>query len=165
MFFRVIGACRRGPKRNSAQTAISSPAISAKSTRAVMCTSSGAARISSFLVELNIYPKEVEAAIDIVSGVVESAVIGVPHPDLGEGVTAIVVREKDATVDETTIAAALEGTLAKYKQPKRILFVEELPRNAMGKVQKSVLRDVYGEIYKTSPQATSLESGPSNQTD
>jgi malonyl-CoA/methylmalonyl-CoA synthetase len=114
---------------------------------------------------LNIYPKEVEAAIDIVSGVVESAVIGVPHPDLGEGVTAIVVREKDATVDETTIAAALEGTLAKYKQPKRILFVEELPRNAMGKVQKSVLRDVYGEIYKTSPQATSLESGPSNQTD
>ena len=62
--------------------------------------------------------------------------------------TAIVVREKGAAVDEATIAAALEETLAKYKQPKRILFVEELPRNAMGKVQKNILRDALGEIYR-----------------
>ncbi|RNJ48857.1 malonate--CoA ligase [Methylocystis hirsuta] len=109
---------------------------------------------------LNVYPKEIETAIDAVPGVVESAVIGTPHPDLGEGVTAIVVREKDAAVDEMTIVAALERTLAKYKQPKRVLFVNELPRNTMGKVQKNVLRDVYGEIYKTTPQATSLELEP-----
>ena len=97
---------------------------------------------------LNVYPKEVESAIDALPGVVESAVIGAPHPDFGEGVTAIVVREKGAAVDEATIAAALEGTLAKYKQPKRILFVDELPRNAMGKVQKNILRDAFGEIYR-----------------
>ena len=114
---------------------------------------------------LNVYPKEVESAIDALPGVVETAVIGAPHPDFGEGVTAIVVREKGAAVDEATIAAALEETLAKYKQPKRILFVDELPRNALGKVQKNVLRDVYGEIYKTSPQPTSLELGPSSPAD
>ena len=96
---------------------------------------------------LNVYPKEVESAIDDVPGVIESAVIGVAHPDFGEGVTAIVVREKDTTVDETTIATALEGALAKCKRPKRILFVEKLPRNAMGKVQKNILRDTYGKIY------------------
>jgi malonyl-CoA/methylmalonyl-CoA synthetase len=97
---------------------------------------------------LNVYPKEVECAIDALPGVVETAVIGAPHPDFGEGVTAIVVREKGAALDEATIAAALEGTLAKYKQPKRILFVDELPRNAMGKVQKNILRDAFGEIYR-----------------
>ena len=97
---------------------------------------------------LNVYPKEVESAIDALPGVVESAVIGAPHPDFGDGVTAIVVREKGAALAEATIAAALEGTLAKYKQPKRILFVDELPRNAMGKVQKNILRDAFGEIYK-----------------
>jgi len=99
---------------------------------------------------LNVYPKEVESAIDALPGVVETAVIGAPHPDFGEGVTAIVVREKGAAVNEATIAAALEGTLAKYKQPKRILFVDELPRNAMGKVQKNILRDAFGEIYRGS---------------
>ena len=89
-----------------------------------------------------------ESAIDALPGVVETAVIGAPHPDFGEAVTAIVVREKGAALDEATIAAALEGTLAKYKQPKRILFVDELPRNAMGKVQKNILRDAFGEIYR-----------------
>lgn len=96
---------------------------------------------------LNVYPKEIESVIDDVPGVFESAVIGVTHPDLGEGVTAIVVREKGSTVDESIIAAALESVLARFKQPKRILFVENLPRNAMGKVQKNILRDVYGKIY------------------
>jgi malonyl-CoA/methylmalonyl-CoA synthetase len=96
---------------------------------------------------LNVYPKEVESLIDAVPGVVESAVVGAPHPDLGEGVTAVVVREKDAAVNETTILAALAGALARYKQPKRILFVDELPRNAMGKVQKNVLREAYSKIY------------------
>ncbi|WP_099867415.1 malonate--CoA ligase [Pararhizobium haloflavum] len=102
----------------------------------------------------NIYPKEVEAEIDQLDGVLESAVIGVSHPDFGEGVTAVVVREQAATIEEKAILAALSDKLAKFKQPKRVIFVEELPRNTMGKVQKNVLRDEYADIYtKTSAKA------------
>jgi malonyl-CoA/methylmalonyl-CoA synthetase len=93
---------------------------------------------------LNIYPKEVETEIDSLPGVVESAVIGLPDPDFGEAVTAVVVREKGAGVDEASIHAALRDRLAKFKWPKTIHFVEELPRNTMGKVQKNVLRETYG---------------------
>nr|WP_206079017.1 malonyl-CoA synthase [Mesorhizobium camelthorni] len=95
----------------------------------------------------NIYPKEVEVEIDQLPGVVESAVIGVPHPDFGESVTAIVVRESGAEIDEKAVIAALDGRLARYKQPKRVIFVDELPRNTMGKVQKKVLRDEYAGLY------------------
>jgi malonyl-CoA/methylmalonyl-CoA synthetase len=93
---------------------------------------------------LNIYPKEVESEIDSLPGVAESAVIGLPDPDFGEAVAAIVVREKGAAIDEAAIRAALQDRLAKFKWPKAIYFVEELPRNAMGKVQKNVLRANYG---------------------
>jgi len=96
----------------------------------------------------NIYPKEVETEIDGMPGVVESAVIGVPHPDFGEGVTAVVVRAKGATLDEQAVLDALKDRLARYKQPKRVLFVDDLPRNTMGKVQKNVLRETYADIYK-----------------
>src|SRR5690606_7343401 len=89
----------------------------------------------------NVYPKEVEAELDLLAGVVESAVIGVPHPDLGEGVVAVIVREKDSVVTEDSVLGALAGKLARFKQPKAIVFVDELPRNTMGKVQKNVLRD------------------------
>jgi malonyl-CoA/methylmalonyl-CoA synthetase len=95
----------------------------------------------------NVYPKEVESAIDDIKGVVESAVIGCPHPDFGEGVTAVVVREKNSTLSESDITAALEQKLAKFKQPKRVFFVDELPRNTMGKVQKNVLRETYARTY------------------
>jgi len=95
----------------------------------------------------NVYPKEIESEIDAMPGVIESAVIGVPHADFGEGVTAILVCDKDAKVDETSVLKALDGRLAKFKMPKRVIVVEELPRNAMGKVQKNILRDTYSEIY------------------
>ena len=95
----------------------------------------------------NVYPKEVEAEIDQIEGVVESAVIGVPHPDFGEGVTAIVVRTPTVGADENAIVAHLESRLAKFKQPKKIVFVDELPRNTMGKVQKAVLREQYRGLY------------------
>src|SRR6202163_1522284 len=95
----------------------------------------------------NVYPKEIESEIDAMPGVIESAVIGVPHADFGEGVTAILVCDKDAKVDETAVLKALDGRLAKFKMPKRVIVVEELPRNAMGKVQKNILRDTYSEIY------------------
>ena len=95
----------------------------------------------------NVYPKEVEDEIDALPGVIESAVIGIAHPDFGEGVTAVIVREKNATIDEKAVQGALEGRLAKFKQPKRVFFVDDLPRNTMGKVQKNVLRDTYAKIY------------------
>jgi len=96
----------------------------------------------------NIYPKEVESEIDGMAGVVESAVIGVPHPDFGEGVTAVVVRQKGSTLDEKAVLDGLQDRLARYKQPKRVLFVDDLPRNTMGKVQKNVLRETYADLYK-----------------
>jgi malonyl-CoA/methylmalonyl-CoA synthetase len=95
----------------------------------------------------NVYPVEVETELDALSGVAESAVIGVPHPDFGEGVTAVVVARAGATLDETALRAALEQRLAKYKLPKRIVFVGEMPRNAMGKVQKAQLRERYQDLY------------------
>ena len=95
----------------------------------------------------NVYPKEIESEIDAMPGVVESAVIGVPHADFGEGVTAVVVCNKDAAVDEASVLKALDGRLAKFKMPKRVFVVDELPRNAMGKVQKNILRDTYSDIY------------------
>jgi malonyl-CoA/methylmalonyl-CoA synthetase len=95
----------------------------------------------------NVYPKEIESEIDAMPGVIESAVIGVPHADFGEGVTAVVVCTKDAKIDEASVLKALDGRLAKFKMPKRVFVVDELPRNAMGKVQKNILRDTYSKIY------------------
>jgi malonyl-CoA/methylmalonyl-CoA synthetase len=95
----------------------------------------------------NVYPKEIESEIDAMPGVIESAVIGVPHADFGEGVTAVVVCDKAAGVDEALVLKGLEGRLAKFKMPKRVIVVDELPRNAMGKVQKNILRDTYSNIY------------------
>jgi len=95
----------------------------------------------------NVYPKEVEGEIDALPGVEESAVIGVAHPDFGEGVTAVVVLKQGAKLDEKTVIAALESRLAKFKLPKRVFFVAELPRNAMGKVQKNVLRQQHEKLY------------------
>ncbi len=103
----------------------------------------------------NIYPKEVEVEIDQLPGVVESAVIGVPHPDFGEGVTAIVVRKPGAAIDEAAIMEGLKPRLARYKQPKSVIFVDDLPRNTMGKVQKNVLRDTYGSLYSEDAAAGS----------
>ena len=96
----------------------------------------------------NVYPKEIETEIDALPGVVESAVIGLAHADFGEGVTAVVVPGDEAP-DEAAILAALEARLARYKIPKRILFAPELPRNAMGKVQKAALRERFAGLYDT----------------
>ena len=95
----------------------------------------------------NVYPKEIESEIDAMPGVIESAVIGVPHADFGEGVTAVVVCDKAAGIDENAVLKALDGRIAKFKMPKRVIVVDELPRNTMGKVQKNVLRDTYAKIY------------------
>ena len=91
----------------------------------------------------NVYPKEIELALDRLPGVAESAVVGVPHPDFGEAVTAAVVPAGGAVLDEAQLIAALKSELANYKVPKRVYVVAELPRNAMGKVQKNLLRERY----------------------
>ncbi len=97
---------------------------------------------------LNVYPREVELELDALPGIVESAVFGVPHPDLGEGVTAAITVSAGATIDETTLVRALRARLAVYKVPKRILVVSELPRNSMGKVQKNRLREDHRDLYR-----------------
>ena len=97
---------------------------------------------------LNVYPKEVENHIDQIHEVRESAVIGVPHPDLGEGVVAV-VDLKEKLIDQKKIEDILKPKLAKFKQPKYYIFVEELPRNAMGKIQKASLREQFKELFKS----------------
>ncbi len=93
---------------------------------------------------LNIYPREIELAIDAIPGVGESAVIGVPHADLGEAVVAVCTRSGE--VDEAGVLAGLTG-LARFKQPRRVIFVDSLPRNAMGKVQKAELRKAHADLF------------------
>ena len=95
----------------------------------------------------NVYPAEVEAEIDALPGVAESAVIGLPHADFGEGVTAVVAPRPGADLSEESIRSALETALAKYKVPKRVFVVDSLPRNTMGKIQKNVLRETYKDTY------------------
>jgi malonyl-CoA/methylmalonyl-CoA synthetase len=95
----------------------------------------------------NIYPKEIESEIDNIPGVRESAVVGVPHPDFGEGVAAIIVADGSCELSEQDIIGPLQGRLARFKQPKLVVFVDELPRNTMGKVQKAHLRDMYQSSF------------------
>ena len=95
----------------------------------------------------NIYPKEIELLLDRIDGVFESAVIGVPHPDLGEAVVAVIVTESGISLNQDLIMDALQNRIARFKQPKKVYFIDELPRNSMGKVQKNVLRESYAEIF------------------
>ena len=101
----------------------------------------------------NIYPKEIETVLDAGTGVVESAVIGVPHADFGEGVIAVIATksgtEQGSTVDDLKIRCAAE--LARFKHPKHYIFIEELPRNAMGKVQKAELRKQHANVFNDGP--------------
>jgi malonyl-CoA/methylmalonyl-CoA synthetase len=95
----------------------------------------------------NVYPKEIEGYIDELPNVVESAVIGLPHPDFGEAVAAVVVARRPGILDAASIVEGLKGRIANYKVPKRVFIVEDLPRNTMGKVQKNILRDRYRSTF------------------
>ena len=96
----------------------------------------------------NVYPAEIESHIDKLPGVVESAVVGVPHPDFGEGVIAVVVAQAGQAIDEAELIGKLKSTIAGFKVPKRVMAVSDLPRNAMGKVQKNLLRERYQDIFQ-----------------
>ena len=96
----------------------------------------------------NVYPAEVEALINELPGVAESAVVGVPHPDFGEGVIAVVVPQPGAALDGAAIVASMKGRIANYKVPKQVFVVPELPRNQMGKVQKNLLREQHQRLFQ-----------------
>jgi len=96
---------------------------------------------------LNVYPKEIEQTLDGIEGVRESAVIGVPHADFGEAVVAVIVPDDGAAPDEAAIIEFSRGQMANFKVPKRVFFQSELPRNAMGKVQKNLLRERYRDSF------------------
>ncbi|MEO1639477.1 MAG: malonyl-CoA synthase [Pseudomonadota bacterium] len=99
----------------------------------------------------NIYPKEIELVLDAQPGVLESAVIGVPHADFGETVLGLLVAAPGATLDLEAIAAAAAQSLARFKQPAKLIQIDALPRNAMGKVQKNVLRKNYATLFAKAP--------------
>ncbi|MEQ1805393.1 MAG: malonyl-CoA synthase [Burkholderiaceae bacterium] len=96
----------------------------------------------------NVYPAEIEGYLNEAEGVLESAVVGAPHPDFGEAVLAVVVPRAGATLEPDALIAALKGQIANYKVPKRIFLAESLPRNAMGKVQKNVLREQHQDAFR-----------------
>ena len=95
----------------------------------------------------NIYPKEIELVLDEQPGVLESAVIGVPHPDFGETVVGVLVPKPGETPDLDGIGVAAGASLARFKHPKKLVVVDELPRNTMGKVQKNILRERYQHLF------------------
>ncbi len=95
----------------------------------------------------NVYPKEIESVLDDQTGVLESAVIGVPHPDFGEAVVAVLVPEAGTSLDTSRIATATAEVLAKFKQPKSYVVMNALPRNTMGKVQKNLLRETHADFF------------------
>jgi malonyl-CoA/methylmalonyl-CoA synthetase len=95
----------------------------------------------------NIYPKEIELALDELEGVLESAVVGVPHSDFGESPVGILVAKPDYVLDEKTVLEDIGDKMARFKQPRRIVIIDELPRNAMGKVQKNILRNSYEKLF------------------
>jgi malonyl-CoA/methylmalonyl-CoA synthetase len=95
----------------------------------------------------NVYPAEVEGVLNELPGIAESAVVGVPHPDFGEAVVAVVVPRGGASVRPDECTKVLKAKIASFKVPKAIFVVAELPRNAMGKVQKNLLREQHAEMF------------------
>jgi malonyl-CoA/methylmalonyl-CoA synthetase len=95
----------------------------------------------------NVYPAEIESVINDMPGVAESAVVGVPHPDFGEAVVAVIVGKPGAVLDAGAMTARLKALIANFKVPKQMFVVTELPRNTMGKVQKNLLRDQHGALF------------------
>lgn len=100
----------------------------------------------------NIYPKEIEVFLDGISGVLESAVVGAPHPDFGESVVAVLVANPDTALDLPAIDAAVGRDLAGFKRPRHVAVMDALPRNTMGKVQKKDLRDQFAGIFRSNSE-------------
>jgi malonyl-CoA/methylmalonyl-CoA synthetase len=97
----------------------------------------------------NIYPKEIELLLDMQAGILESAVVGVPHPDFGETIVGVLVANSDETPDLDAIKKNITISLAQFKHPQKLILLPELPRNTMGKVQKKALREKFGDMFLT----------------
>ena len=147
MCFRAIGACRKRPRPNSATDGFFITGDVGKIDERGYVHIVGRAKDLIITGGFNVYPKEIESEIDALPGVAESAVIGCPHPDFGEGVTAVIVCKPGAELSEKGVIGVLEQRLAKFKLPKRVIFMDDLPRNTMGKVQKNILRDRHAKLY------------------
>jgi malonyl-CoA/methylmalonyl-CoA synthetase len=109
---------------------------------------------------LNVYPREVELVLDALPGIAESAVVGVPHPDFGEAVVAVVVPATEPAPSADALLAAARRQLAGYKTPKRVFFAPVLPRNALGKVRKAELRERYRDAFAGGEPSTATASRP-----
>jgi malonyl-CoA/methylmalonyl-CoA synthetase len=144
---RATGGCPRRPRRSSATTASSFQGDLGRIDERGYIYIVGRAKDLIISGGFNVYPAEVEAAIEALPGVAECAVIGVPHADFGEGVVAVVTPKPGVDLEEKAIQAALANELAKFKQPKRVFITTELPHNTMGKVQKRDLRDRYARTF------------------
>jgi malonyl-CoA/methylmalonyl-CoA synthetase len=134
------------PEKTAAElreTGSSSPAIWGGSTPTATSISSGRNKDLIISGGYNIYPKEIELILDAQPGVLESAVIGVPHADFGETVLGLIVPQPGETTDLDAIAEAAAASLARFKQPRKLILIDALPRNTMGKVQKNILRDEF----------------------
>ncbi len=147
MSSRAIGGCRTRPRRNSAHDGFFITGDLGRIDENGYVHILGRGKDLIITGGFNVYPKEIESLIDELPGVTESAVVGLPHRDFGEGVTAFVVTAKGARLTEKDVLDALAGRLAKFKHPKRVIFVDELPRNTMGKVQKNLIREKFGKLY------------------
>ena len=97
----------------------------------------------------NVYPKEIELLLDAQKGVLESTVVGVPHPDFGETVIGILVADTDAKLDLEAVRKKLTASLARFKHPQKLIILSELPRNTMGKVQKKALREKFAYLFES----------------
>ena len=95
----------------------------------------------------NVYPAEIEGVCNELPGVAETAVVGVPHPDFGEAVVAVLVARPGQSVDADAVTRTLKAKIANFKVPKAVFVVAELPRNAMGKVQKNLLREQHAALF------------------
>ena len=137
----------RRPWRSCATTASSSPATSASRTTDGYVSIVGRAKDLIITGGYNVYPKEIELLLDEQPGVLESAVVGVPHPDFGEVVVGVLVAQPGGEIDLAALEAAMAKSLARFKQPKHLAVVAALPRNTMGKVQKNLLRDQYKGLF------------------
>ena len=146
---KATGACRSDPPRSFATDGFFITGDLARIGADGYITIVGRAKDLIISGGLNVYPKEIESVIDDLEGVVESAVIGVPHPDFGEAVSAVVVPAHGAALDETAVIAAVRARLASFKVPKRVWFAPSLPRNAMGKVQKNALRAQHQDTFSS----------------
>ena len=144
---RLLADAGKDRKPNSARTVSSSQATWAPSVPTDTLRIVGRGKDLIITGGLNVYPREIESLLDDLPGVEESAVVGLPHDDFGEGVTAFLVLKKDATIREADVLDALRDRLARFKLPKRVIVLDQLPRNTMGKVQKSALRAEYAALY------------------